>query len=513
MIAKILKPSAKFSGVMYSQKKINEGKASFSGAFNFPFNQSNASADTYIAYLETISDCGNSKRTIKNRQFHAIISTKGKEHDEKFLIEISKEWMKKMGYENQPFLLFFHGDTENNHIHIVSSRITKEGKRINPYNEGIRAVKFINELMNMNLKKKAFLDINDALNNYTFSTEAQFKLILEVRGWKVGDKENMVYLFKNERQGEISKDKVKLKADSYKADEARIKQLRVILQKYRGLPTEQFQNFLRSNFGIEVVFHKSKGHDTPYGYTVIDHKNKCVMKGSEIISMHLLLNPRSREEQTKMASDIIENQIANNPSFITLKTTLSRNGFFLKKRNVFIKGDDHPLLQIPENTYKQLHYNDRLKEANKFVVHSSEEAKILAILLYVRAYNINIDKDRQRNDLPYREMIKSFGNDKENLYTYLSNNDLRVLSHENTTLLVDVKNHAIANISGLGLDEDRFDISNSYERNKDMVEGITEAVVATSILGAFVGLFDVQSQNEQDPKDLKKRKKKKQFKL
>ena len=52
MIAKILKATGNFSGILYSELKIDEGKALFCGAYNFPFDENVASAEDYINYLE-----------------------------------------------------------------------------------------------------------------------------------------------------------------------------------------------------------------------------------------------------------------------------------------------------------------------------------------------------------------------------------------------------------------------------------------------------------------------------
>jgi len=47
------------------------------------------------------------------------------------MIEIGKDYMDQMGFENQPFAIYRHFDREHPHIHIVSSMISAEGKKIN----------------------------------------------------------------------------------------------------------------------------------------------------------------------------------------------------------------------------------------------------------------------------------------------------------------------------------------------------------------------------------------------
>jgi len=513
MIAKILKPTLKFSGIIYSQRKISDGKASFSGAFNFPFSQDKASPETYIAYLEALAACAD--KQIKNRQFHATISTKGKEHDETFLLDISQKWMDKMGYGSQPYLIYFHGDTANNHVHIVSCRVTEDGKIINPYMEGRRAGLAIRELMNENLKEKAAFDIKDAIQNYSFSTIAQFKLILEQRGWTVREKDDKINLIKFVNQGSIDNIQITDKASKYEQNQKRVRQLRSIFMKYGGLPTSQFQNFMRENFGVEIIFHKAKNHSKPYGYTVLDHAHKCVMKGGEIMPIEALLSPKGRDEQLVIANEIVKNNLLNNPSYRELKKTLSKNGFYLKKNNISIKGDDEVLLKIPKEQYRHLHYNDRLMEANKFVVQTPEEAKIVSHIYNVRVHYILLREEKNRDDSASRDMIRSFAANKESLKNYLNDNQMKIVGDSQTMLLIDTKNHTLANISGLGLNVDDLDVNleRSYENMYSNIEDIAEGVAAVSLLSAFLGIFDNIEQPQEHDARARKRKKKRQISI
>jgi hypothetical protein len=57
-------------------------------------------------------------------------------------------------------------------------------------------------------------------------------------------------------------------------------------QKYATALTEH----LKKTFGWEFVFFKSGNHDKPYGYVIIDHKNRQVYKGNEVMKLHELLN-------------------------------------------------------------------------------------------------------------------------------------------------------------------------------------------------------------------------------
>jgi hypothetical protein len=508
MIAKILKPTKNFSGILYSELKVNEGKAFLSSAFNFPFERNFALPEAYFNYFESLAACA--QKDVKNRQFHAIISTKGKEHDKIFLTELAQKWMQKMGYGEQPYLVYFHNDTDNNHVHIVSCRINKDGQRINPYMEGRRAGVAIRELMNENLPEKAAADINDVLKNYSFSTEAQFKHLLECRGWKVREKDGKIDLIKIIQQGSVDKREVSEKIAQYTQNKARIRQLRAIFNKYKSLPTEQFIKLMRENFGIEVIFYKAKKHEKPYGYTVIDNANKTVMKGGEIMPIEALINKVTREEHHKLATELIQRYSSKkNMRYSVLKFIMYSNGYSMNKQGVFIIGDKMPLLSITDSMYKQLRYNDRLIEANKFIVKSQTEAKALSRFIFIRISDISIRPEALRDDAIYRDMILSFEGDKVALQKYMEEKKQVLLSYNNNTLIIDTQNNTIANVTGLGL-ESEFDINVYYESNKNEIDNHMEIMSSMSVLECLFGLLGQQysGEHEQDSRKKHKRKRK-----
>ena len=63
----------------------------------------------------------------------------------------------------------------------------------------------------------------------------------------------------------------------------------IILQKYRSLSAnkEELAAAMKRKFGISLVFVGKE--DTPYGYIVVDHKNKTVFKGGKFLSIKELL--------------------------------------------------------------------------------------------------------------------------------------------------------------------------------------------------------------------------------
>ncbi|MFA6083414.1 relaxase/mobilization nuclease domain-containing protein [Mucilaginibacter sp.] len=261
MIAHILeKPSRTFAGVKYNTNKVdrNTGELMLIANFGAMHALSNPRPQDLVNYLLMVSA---QNKAIKNTQLHAVISATGRNYNKQELTKAAVMWLKEMKYGDQPYLIVFHKDTDNNHVHVVTSRVGKDGKQIDRDYEHVWAVRNINKVLGY-----------DFAMQYRFSTKAQFYLILENQGFLGRD-----YL--NEA-------KLQKKINAYKPDKARIAELKDLFIAHKASPG--FVEYMRSRYKLDLVFHASEGK-TPYGYTVIDHATKQVFKGSEILKLQHLL--------------------------------------------------------------------------------------------------------------------------------------------------------------------------------------------------------------------------------
>jgi len=266
MIATILSSSSSFNGVSYNTNKIDSGKGEFVLAKNFGPLQGldDLRPEDYKNYLKMVSN--KSKRT-QNAQFHAAISCKGKEYGKQELADIAEKWLLELGYGSQPYLIVFHKDTENNHVHVVTTRVDQfTGKRINSSFEKLRAREAINRIMGQDYSKD---DLRKYFN-YNFSNISQYKLLLESAGFKVREKGDFLQIIKDGVvKSEQDMKEIMDKANGSVSDKTRLTQLKGIYNKYRTIYDSSLQllstsekilyqseltKFLHKKFGLEFFF-------------------------------------------------------------------------------------------------------------------------------------------------------------------------------------------------------------------------------------------------------------------
>lgn len=380
MIVKILgSASSNFHGVQYNDKKVEKETGELMLMKNFPsFINENSSQEEVKNYLKSISK----NEKVKKPQFHAVISTKFQQHSKEELAKVAEDFMQEMGYRNQPFIVVFHNDTENNHVHIVSTRVEKStGKKINDSYEKLKAQKAM-----MNVKERIYgksnEDIINKLLSYNISSLKQLEILMEKNGFKlVNNKndENALDILKNGvREKTINGNQLIF---SNPKNDNRGKQIKAILNKYQEvysnkvfkvedrrhlekmLPEEkqkenwkpkiefesELQKKLKEVFGIDVVFHhKDELH--PFGYTLIDHKTETIYKGSEILKMNDLF---------EFTSEVIDKKLFESLKDYNLSDEISKQ--------VLIEYLKH---QNPENIPKDFMLFENKKRKNKEVFNS-----------------------------------------------------------------------------------------------------------------------------------------------
>lgn len=323
MIITILPNSTTFHAVSYNEKKVEQGQAFLLEARNISLRPEAFNPERLAQYFE---DYSARNTRIQNAQFHVAISCKGDEYTHEQLLEIAHRYLKEMGYaeEGQPLLVYAHHDTPNNHIHVVTSRIAPDGHRISDKFEKKRSREITERIMAGYTGQQQSPDIqkiaNEALG-YRYTSKSQFFAILESQGFDCKDDDDapVVHVYRNgEELGTIQPQLIMQHAlKDNRPDDQRRRQLRAILKKYRDLSAnkEELAAAMKKKFGISLVFFGQK--DSPYGYAIVDHKNKTVFKGGEFISIRELLQFEDAATRFAKIEQTIDDILKDNPSATT----------------------------------------------------------------------------------------------------------------------------------------------------------------------------------------------------
>ena len=130
MVAKISVGSSLFGALSYNQNKVDEqqGKVLLSNRM-FESEDGNFS-------IRRCMECFDMHLPADLKTEKPIIHISLNPHPDDVLsdsqlADIAKEYMDKLGYGNQPYMVYKHEDIARHHIHIVSIRVDDTGKKIN----------------------------------------------------------------------------------------------------------------------------------------------------------------------------------------------------------------------------------------------------------------------------------------------------------------------------------------------------------------------------------------------
>ena len=134
MVARI-NTSENLSKVLhYNEHKVQYKEAEILLAQNFLKDADKLSFSEKIHWFERFTSLNERAKT---NVLHVSLNFDSSEKlDNDKLIEIAKVYMNKIGFDEQPFLVYRHHDAGHPHIHIVSTNIRSDGSRISMHNIG-----------------------------------------------------------------------------------------------------------------------------------------------------------------------------------------------------------------------------------------------------------------------------------------------------------------------------------------------------------------------------------------
>ena len=147
MVANIRTGATVGGAVRYNEEKVNRGQAEvlFWNRMLDPFDTAGRmSHERCMASFEPFLQAN---RRTTNTVFHVSLNPSPEDRltDEQ-LGEIAREYMERMGYGEQPYIVFKHRDIAREHLHIVSLRIDRDGRKLPHDFEARRSVEITRDL-------------------------------------------------------------------------------------------------------------------------------------------------------------------------------------------------------------------------------------------------------------------------------------------------------------------------------------------------------------------------------
>jgi hypothetical protein len=133
MVAKITVPLSISRALNYNEQKVQKGKAACLFAANFLHHANELNFYQKLERFERLMEQNASKTNALHisLNFHPTeLLSKEK------LIEIAETYINKIGFGKQPFIVYQHHDAAHPHLHIVTTSIQENGKRIDTFNIG-----------------------------------------------------------------------------------------------------------------------------------------------------------------------------------------------------------------------------------------------------------------------------------------------------------------------------------------------------------------------------------------
>lgn len=332
MVAKINYGSSLYGALGYNGEKVNEGVAKILET-NKVFSPADGTHDIsacmqdFMAYMP-------SHVLTKKPVIHISLNPHPDDRlsDEQFS-DIAREYIEKMGYGNQPFVVYKHEDIDRHHLHIVTLAVDERGKKINDGNNFYTSTRILKELEQKyglipaqmrkerevfrlkkvcygdgeNLKKQLASVIKPAAKFYHCPSFKEYRALLstynicveEVKG-NVNGKTYMGLLYfasddKGNKVGKVFKSSLFGRSVGYEALQNRFKASKEKLKEKhlapktkaivagalrRSATKEDFRANLHRK-GIDVLFRENE-QGRLYGITFIDHNNGCVVNGSRL---------------------------------------------------------------------------------------------------------------------------------------------------------------------------------------------------------------------------------------
>lgn len=147
MVAKINRGASLYGAVIYNQQKVDDSTARIISGnrmiADVTGNPEQVMRNTLWAFENYLLANKNTKKPILHISLNPSVDDKLT--DSQFA-DLAREYMQRMGYGDQPYIVYIHEDIDRRHIHIVSTCVNEKGEKIDDAYEWNRSMKACREL-------------------------------------------------------------------------------------------------------------------------------------------------------------------------------------------------------------------------------------------------------------------------------------------------------------------------------------------------------------------------------
>jgi hypothetical protein len=109
----------------YNENKVKEGVAEIISAVNYPMDVEQLS---FVNKLNRFENQAALNENVSRKSVHVSLNFDLSEKlSKEWLQEIADTYMQKIGFAEQPYLVYQHFDSGHPHIHIVSVKVKDDG--------------------------------------------------------------------------------------------------------------------------------------------------------------------------------------------------------------------------------------------------------------------------------------------------------------------------------------------------------------------------------------------------
>ncbi|AGA78232.1 relaxase/mobilization nuclease domain-containing protein [Echinicola vietnamensis] len=332
MVARITSGKTIRGVLHYNENKVEKRQAKFLGACGYLRQDEELDFQKKLARFQKIIETNTRAKT---NALHISLNFSPRDKvDEPLLWKITEDYMRGIGFGEQPYLVYRHFDAAHPHIHVVTTNIREDGQRIETHNLGrvqsektrkdieqryglVKAEeqqrKHVNLLQSLDKAEYGKTETKAAISNivgevvrhYKFTSLAELNAILRqfnvtaYRGEedsKMYQKKGLIYSISDangNRRGVPIKASSIYSKPTYKKLEMKFELNRTARKNYRNQLRSTVNDALTRSSSLEdlqVKLRKKGVHLTVrkneegkvYGITFTDHIHRCVFNGSSL---------------------------------------------------------------------------------------------------------------------------------------------------------------------------------------------------------------------------------------